>query len=62
MVQQVKDLVVSLQQLRSCWGTGSIPGLGTSTCHQSLLIIIIIIIIKRVKLMEAWRRMMAAGG
>ena len=61
MVQQVKDLVVSLQQLRSCWGTGSIPGLGTSTCHQHLLIIIIVII-KRVKLMEAWRRMMAAGG
>jgi len=33
VVQQVKDLAWSLQQLGCCHGTGSIPGPGNSTCH-----------------------------
>ena len=35
MAQGVKDPALSLQQLGShCCGTGLIPGLGTSTCHE----------------------------
>ena len=32
MVQQVKDLALSLQQLRLDSGAASVPGLGNSTC------------------------------
>ena len=34
VAQLVKDPVLSLQQPGQCCGVGSIPGLGTSTCHR----------------------------
>ena len=33
VAEQVKDMVLLLQRLGCCCGMGSIPGLGTSTCH-----------------------------
>ena len=33
MGQQVKDLALALQQLKSLLCAGLIPGLGTSACH-----------------------------
>ena len=34
-MQQVKDPELSLQWLDCCCGMGSIPGLGTFTCHDA---------------------------
>ena len=34
VVRQIKDLALSLQQLRLLLYVGSIPGPGTSTCHK----------------------------
>lgn len=34
VVQRVKDLAMSLQQLGCCYGVGSIPGPGICTCHR----------------------------
>ena len=34
MVQQVKDLALSLHDLGRCYGVGLSPGLETSLCHR----------------------------
>ena len=34
MAQQVEDLALSLQWLRLLLDVGSIPGMGTPTCHR----------------------------
>lgn len=39
MAQWVKDLALSLCGLGLCCGTGSFPGLGTSTCTAKIIVI-----------------------